>query len=94
MRKSGKKYLTYTTRKWYDSSSTLKGDERHSGKRLNQGHFLLWRSLETSQYSMSENPVKTERPSIMATEQQIPKLAGSLVEPQGGFSALSTEDSQ
>ena len=30
----------------------------------------------------------------MATEQQIPKLAGSLVAHQGGFSALSTEDSQ
>lgn len=30
----------------------------------------------------------------MATEQQIPKLAGSLVEHQGGFSALSTEDTQ
>lgn len=30
----------------------------------------------------------------MATEQQIPKLAGSLVEHQSGFSALSTDDAQ
>lgn len=30
----------------------------------------------------------------MATEQQIPKLAGLLVEHQSGFNALSTEDSQ
>lgn len=30
----------------------------------------------------------------MATEQQIPKLAGSLVEHQSGFAALSTEDTQ
>lgn len=30
----------------------------------------------------------------MATEQQIPKLAGSFVEHQSGFAALSTEDAQ
>lgn len=30
----------------------------------------------------------------MATEQQIPKIAGLLVEHQSGFSALSTEDAQ
>lgn len=30
----------------------------------------------------------------MATEQQIPKLAGSIVEHQSGFTALSTEDAQ
>lgn len=65
---------------------------RHSLERLKVGLCKLWRS--TFRVSPLVETCKNGVYALMASKQQIPKLAGSLVEHQGAFAALSNEDIQ